>query len=499
MPSFPSQSLFLFSLLSTLPPFLNAHRPPPTTPWRRQIADTTLSFNYCPAAPWPIGQGYAITSHLPDPDLQAALAEISPANIKSYIADLVSFGTRHTLSPQNGSTTYGIGAARDYIATTMRSFASASNGRMTVTVPSYIQPIDGDRIPFPVRISDVVATLQGSETPDRVYVISGHYDTRCNNVNDYICLSPGADDDASGVAVAMELARIMATRHPKSTLVFTAVAGEEQNLYGSNFLAQTYKNASINIAAMFTNDIIGSPTGPDGTKDPYTIRLFAQGPPASAIEGPTKAAARLSVGGENDSPARELARFIVENAQNAYTGMETIALIYRQDRYLRGGDHLSFLRAGYLSSVRFTEPIEDYRHQHQDVRVDHATGERYGDLDEFVDYDFIARVGRVNLAAMWALSQAPATPRNVSVNASALTNNSTFTWLAGEEEEEEKGLVGYEIVWRPSISPYWTNAIPVGLVQRATVQVSKDNVVFGVRAVGGNGYKSPAAFAGFPG
>lgn len=495
--SLSSSSLLLLSILSTHITSINAHPPPPTTPWRRQTTDDTLSFNYCHAASWPMGEGYAITSHLPDADLQAALSEISSQNIQSYISTLVTFGTRHTLSPQNGSTTYGIGAARDWIAAQMRSFAAPSNGRMTVSVPSYIQPADGDRVLFDVRISDIVATLRGSETPDRVYVISGHYDSRCTDPNDYTSLAPGADDDGSGVAVAMELARIMATRKPKSTLVFAAVAGEEQNLYGSNFLAQTYKNASVNVAGMFTNDIIGSPTGPDGTKDPYTIRVFAQGPPGAAIEGTTKAASRLSVGGENDSPARELGRFIVENAQNAFTGMKTIALIYRQDRYLRGGDHLSFLRNGFLSSVRFTEPIEDYRHQHQNVRVDNVTGEQYGDLEQFCDFDFIARVGRVNLASMWSLSEAPATPANVSINASALTNNSTFTWLPSNETAG--ALAGYEVVWRPSISPYWTHAIPVGLVQKATVQVSKDNVVFGVRAVGKNGYKSPAAFAGFPG
>lgn len=487
-------SPLLLSVLSTLLSPLNAHSSPITTPWRRQIDDTTLSFNYCPAAPRPTGEGYAITSHLPDADLQAALAEISPSNIQSYISDLVSFGTRHTLSTQNGSTTHGIGAARDYIANTMRTFASASNGRMTVTVPSYIQPADGDRVLFDVRISDVVATLRGSETPNRVYVISGHYDTRCSDPNDYTCLAPGADDDASGVAVSMELARVMATRTPKSTLVFAAVAGEEQNLYGSNFLAQSYKNASVNVAGMFTNDIIGSSTGPDGTKDPYTIRLFAQGPPAATVEGTARAASRLSVGGENDSPARELGRFIVENAQNAHTGMKTIALVYRLDRYLRGGDHLPFLRAGYLSSVRFTEPIEDYRHQHQDVRVDNMTRDQYGDLPQFLDYDFIARVGRVNLAALWSLGQAPATPANVTVDATALTNNSTFTWLP----RNETGLAGYEVVWRPTISPYWTHAIPLGLVHEATVRLSKDDVVFGVRAVGVDGHRSPATFAGFP-
>lgn len=491
-------SLVVFlPIFPTLLPSVYADALPVTTPWRRQAGDDPGSFNSCPAAPWPTGEGYAVMARVPDLDLQAALTEVSTSNIQSYISTLASFGSRHTLSLQDGNTSYGIGAARDYIANTMRSIATPSNGRMTVTVPSYIQPADGDRVLFPVRISNIIATLQGSETPERVYIISGHYDTRCTDPNDYACLSPGADDDASGVAVSMELARIMASRRPRSTLVFAAVAGEEQNLYGSNYLAQTYKNASVNIAGMFTNDIIGSSTGPDGTKDPHTIRLFAQGSPDVRTEGTSRAALRLSVGGENDSPARELGRFIVENAQNAYTGMKTIALIYRQDRYLRGGDHLSFLRAGYLSSIRFTEPIEDYRHQHQDVVDDPGTGERYGDLEEFIDVDYIARVARVNLAAIWSLSEAPATPANVTVDVSVLANNSTFTWQSSSDPSA--ALAGYEVVWRPTISPLWTRAIPVGLVQQATVDVAKDNVVFGVRAIGTNGYTSPAAFAGFPG
>jgi Peptidase family M28 len=497
LPLSASCSLLLPFLLTSFSSPSYAHPSPPTTPWRRETPDAySSSFNYCPAAPWPTGQGQPITSHIPDADLQKALSEISPANIKSYISSLVSFGTRHTLSPQNSST-YGVGGARDWVAKTMHGFAEKSDGRMKVTVPSYIQPADGDRVLFDVRISDVVATLKGSVTPERVYVVSGHYDTRCTNPNDYTSPAPGADDDGSGVAIAMEMARIMATRKPRSTLVFAAVAGEEQNLYGSNFLAQTYKNASVDVQGMFTNDIVGASTGPKGEKNPYTIRLFAQGPPAANIEGTVRAAQRLSVGGENDSPARELGRFIVENAQDAYTGMKSIALIYRQDRYLRGGDHLSFLRNGFLSSVRFTEPVEDYRHQHQNVRIDNATGEQYGDLEEFLDYDFIARVGRVNLASMWSLSEAPAVPRNVSIDASSLTNNSTFTWVAADET----GVKGFEVVWRPTVSPYWTYAIPVeggGKARKATVDLSKDNVVFGVRSVGENGYKSPAAFGGFP-
>jgi Zn-dependent M28 family amino/carboxypeptidase len=291
---------------------------------------------------------------------------------------------------------------------------------------------------------------------------------------------------ASGVAIALELARIMAMYKPKATIVFAAVAGEEQNLYGSQFLAQTYKNNSVNIAGMFTNDIVGSPKGDDGYVDPYSIRLFAQGPPLT--ENKTEAATRLSIGGENDSPARELGRFAYEVGSNKYTEMK-VRLQYRLDRYLRGGDHRSFLAAGF-PACRFTEPQEDYKHQHQDVRVEN--GVQYGDLPEFCDFDYIARVGKVNGAILWSLASAPGSPTNVYVNTTALSNDSQFVWeppLGGGI-----GVTSYEVVWRPTTAPYWTHYVPVGNVLTATVDLSKDNVVFGIRSVGESGYKSPAVF-----
>ena len=272
----------------------------------------------------------------------------------------------------------------------------------------------------------------------------------------------------------------MATHTPRATIVFAAVAGEEQGLYGSNFMAQTYKNTSVNVAGMFTNDIVGSSTSDTGAKDPYTIRLFAQGPPST--ESATMAATRLSIGGENDSPARELGRFAVEVASNPSTNM-SIAVVYRTDRFLRGGDHISFLNAGY-AAARFTEPNEDFRHQHQDVKV--VNGTQFGDLAQFVDYDFTARVGRVNGACMWSLAMAPAQPGNVKINATVLSNESQFVWTAAE------GAAGYEVVWRPTDAPFWTHVVPVGNVLMATVPLSKDNVLFGVRAVGPDGYRSPA-------
>ena len=341
---------------------------------------------------------------------------------------------------------------------------------------------------FPVLISDVVATLKGSQDPDRCYVVSGHYDSRCTDPNDFTSDAPGADDDASGVAISLELARIMAKYESQATIVFAAVAGEEQNLFGSTFLAETYKNNSVNVQGMFTNDIVGSSTADDGEKDPYTIRLFAQGTPTT--ENETVAATRLTVGGENDSPARELARLVHEVASNEYTEMN-VTIIYRLDRYLRGGDHRSFLLQGY-TAARFTEPNEDYKHQHQDVVV--KNGVQYGDLPQFCDFDFISRVAKVNAAAMWSLAQAPGVPENVYVNTTALSNDSQFVWDA---PRDSTGVVGYEVVWRPTDAPFWTHVVDVEGGEGArgvTVDLSEDNVVFGIRSVGVGGYRSIAVW-----
>ncbi|KAL8654511.1 MAG: hypothetical protein Q9210_001456 [Variospora velana] len=465
---------------------------PPTTPWAleaRQIPPlpTYSEIFSCPAASWPPASiGSLLTPQAPDAELQDILSEVDPERIEAIITKLVSFGTRHTLSNQTDPTR-GIGAARNWIEEQMRSFAAVSNGQMEVTVPSYIQGV-ADRVLFPVRISDVVATLKGSVDPGRYYVVSGHYDTRCSDPNDFVSDAPGADDDASGVAISMELARIMATRRPAATIVFAAVAGEEQNLYGSRLLAQTYQNASVNVQGMFTNDIVGSSTADDGTKDPYTIRLFGQGIPTT--ESAARSRQRAQIGGENDSPARELARFVVGVAENNYTQMN-IPIIYRLDRFLRGGDHRPFLEAGF-AACRFTEPNEDFAHQHQDVRVENGT--QFGDLIEFVDFEYIARVGRVNAAALWSLANAPMSPQNVTVNTTLLSNDSQFTWLANNDTL----TAGYEALWRPTDAPLWTHAVPLGNVNTATINLSKDNVLFGIRAVGKDGYASPATFP-FPG
>ena len=428
---------------------------------------------------WPDGPGDPVRFQRPDADLRAMLAEVDPARIRATIAALVGFGTRHTLSTQTDPRR-GIGAARDWIAGQLRGYAATSGGRMVVDVPSYVQQ-PADRIPTATRISNVRATLTGSGDPSRVYVVSGHYDSRVTDVMDATSDAPGADDDASGVAVVLELARVMATRRPDATVVFLAVAGEEQGLYGSTFAATRYRATDTDVQGMFTNDIVGSSTADDGTRDPYSLRLFSAGIPS---EPSAEDLARASVGGENDSLGRELSRFVYEVAGVEVTGMN-VRIEYRLDRYLRGGDHRPFVDAGY-PAARFTEPNEDFAHQHQDVRVEH--GIQYGDLLRFCDVDFIARVAQVNLASMWSLAQGPSTPRNVFIDTTALTNDTTLVW------DRDPSVAGYEVVWRPTTSPTWTRVIRVGLVRRTTVDLSKDNVVFGVRAFDAQGHRSPAAF-----
>jgi hypothetical protein len=339
-------------------------------------------------------------------------------------------------------------------------------------------------VPEPTRITNIVATLRGTTSPDRVYVVTGHYDSRVSDVMDATSDSPGADDDASGVAAVMELARVFATRRTEATIVFAAVAGEEQGLYGSDHMAQVLKDAGADVQAMFSNDIVGTGDAHDGTPpDNRTVRLFVEGVPTT--ETPAQASVRQSTGGENDGPSRQLGRFVRDVAENPQTGMK-IRVVWRRDRYLRGSDHISFLRRGY-PAARFTEPRENFRHQHQDVRVE--DGVQYGDLIRFCDFWYIGRVTRVNAAALWSLAQAPSTPRGVVIDTTQLTNATTLRWQAGTEED----LAGYEVLWRESTAPDWTHALPVGRVTSVTVDISKDNVQFGVRAVDRDGHRSPAA------
>lgn len=418
-----------------------------------------------------------------DPEIEKMVRQVDARNLGRIIARLASFGTRHTLSSQDDPVR-GIGAARDYIHDEFSRIAATSGGRMTVEKQSFVQPVS-PRIPAPTVITNVVATLRGSQdaAAGRTYVVSGHYDSRCSDVMNATCDAPGANDDASGVAVAIEAARVMATRTFDATVVFMAVAGEEQGLYGSAYYAQQARQNNADVQGMFTNDIVGSADGENG-RDAGAVRVFSEGVPTS--ETPAQAAVRQSVGGENDGVSRQLARFVHETAEQ-YVPWFDARLYYRRDRYLRGGDQIPFLQQGY-AAVRFSEVHENYRHQHQDVRVE--DGVQYGDLLRFVENDYVARVAQVNLAALAVLARAPRSPGRAAIVTSRLTNDTDLRWDANPEPD----ISGYEVVWRDTTEPLWTHSRFVGNVTSYTVEgLSKDNFQFGVRAVDKQGHRGPVS------
>jgi len=417
----------------------------------------------------------------PSAKIKAMLAEVNPADLRAWDTALVGFGTRHTLSTQTDPNR-GIGAARDYIFNQFQSIAATSGGRMTVELQSFVQPVS-NRVPVPTVITNVIATLHGTqpESTNRMYVVSAHYDSRVTDVLNATSDAPGADDDASGVSLVLDLAKVMAPRQFDATMVFMAVAGEEQGLYGSAHAAAVYRAAGANIAGMASNDIVGSPNG----APPDVVRLFSQGIPDD--ETPAEAAIRRAVGGEDDGPARQLARYSKEVADNSSTAMR-VEMVNMRDRYLRASDHVSFLDNGYRSSIRYTEIREDFKHEHQDVRVEN--GKQFGDLIQFVDFDYLAGVTRVNLATWASLLDAPAAPSNVQIDATRLTNDTTLTWSANTEPD----LDHYEVVWRKTTDPQWKSFKNVGNVTTATIKKSKDLFFFGVRAVDHDGNKSPVVF-----
>jgi Peptidase family M28/Fibronectin type III domain len=411
--------------------------------------------------------------------------EIDARNIEATIRKLVSFGTRNTLSEQNDPKR-GIGAARDWLYTEFLKAAAASNGRMTVEKQSFEQA-KAARVPEPTILTNIVATLKGSqpEATDRIYVVSGHYDSMCNSPTDAKCDAPGANDDASGTAAVLEMARVMAKYEFDATIVFMAVAGEEQGLLGSTHFAEQAKQKKWDVDAMLDNDIVGNSLGGNGVRDRGHVRVFSEGVPSN--ETPAEATTRRSVGGENDSQSRQLARFIKETG-DAFVPQFKVTMIYRRDRYGRGGDHIPFLERGY-PAVRFTEVNEEFRHQHQNVRVEN--GVQFGDLPEFVDFAYVANVARVNAASLAALAWAPSRPQGVTIVAQRLSNDTELRWDANKEPD----LAGYEIVWRETTDAVWTNSKPVGNVTSFTMKgMSKDNYFFGVRAVDKDGNKSPATY-----
>src|SRR3954469_2260988 len=377
----------------------------------------------------------------PAPEIQKMVREVSAANIEATIRKLASFGTRNTLSSQDDPKR-GIGAARDWIYGEFQKISSDCGGCLDVQKQTFTQAADPPprgRYPEAAVLTNVYAVLKGTTDPDRVYVVSGHYDSMCNlNATDATCDAPGANDDASGTAVSIELARVMSKRKFDATIIFMCVPGEEQGLTGSAYFAKDAASKKMNIEAMLDNDIVGGVTTYKNAPDRQTIRVFAEGVPSN--ETTQEAERRRSVGGENDSPARQLGRYVVEVGK-LYSPAFKPVMIYRRDRYGRGGDHIPFLENGY-AAVRFTETHEDYTHQHQSVKM--VDGKQYGDLLEFVDFGYIANAARINLIALANLALAPAEPTNVTIVDRGQSNNTVISWHAWDNS----GLAGYEVMWR---------------------------------------------------
>lgn len=417
--------------------------------------------------------------------VQDVMAAVSHENLRRVIDHLVTFGTRHTLS-ETESDTRGIGAARRWLRDELQEIADAS-GRSDITVELMVhtQPPQ-QRVPNEIEIVNVVMTIPGTlaESKDRRFVVLGHYDSRAAGTNDGASDAPGANDDGSGTALVLELARVLSTRPCEATTVFLMTAGEEQGLLGARWYARTARENGWRVEAALSNDIVGDPTGPGGKVDRHRVRLFSEAIPRD-LEAQQIARIR-TLGMENDSPSRQLARYVHEVALRHDTSVKPW-VIYRVDRFLRGGDHTAFNEEGF-PAVRFTEVEENYDRQHQNVST--RDGRPYGDVAEFVDERYLADVTRLNGAALFTLANAPSPPGNARLITAGLRNDTTIRW----ERSPQPDVAGYEVVYRDTTSPFWEVTIDVGDVTEHTLDLNKDNYFFGVRAYDRDGHRSLVSF-----
>lgn len=411
-----------------------------------------------------------------DTEIASMVKEVSADSIKSYITKLVSFGTRHSLSDTLDSKS-GIGAARRWVAGKFRQFARQNRADMQVMLdPFTVTPNPRiPRVPYTVTMKNTLGILKGQDaSDDRVLLVTGHLDSRNSNVMDSVGLAPGANDDASGVALVLELARVMSKKKFPCTIIFMAVQGEEQGLLGARHMAGRMREEGRNLVAVFNNDIVGNSLASEtGERNNSTVRVFSEMIPAK--ESDEQAAARAALKSENDSPSRQLARYVKQTSEVYLRGFTT-TLNARPDRFLRGGDHLPFSQEGF-TAVRVTEYHENFTHQHQTVRKENNI--QYGDLPEFVDFAYTANIARVNLAAMSSLAKAPASPVDVTMKVS-LGNLTNLTWAPPASGPRVKG---YYILMRETIQPYWeTRFFVTGTT--VTLPYSKDNYFFAVQSVG---------------
>lgn len=415
-----------------------------------------------------------------DPEIEQMVKEVSADSLQSYINALVSFGTRNSLSTQTDSKK-GIGAARNWVLNKFNQFAKNSEGRLIAIIDTTTIPADGRRVDKPVLLGNVMATLKGTDPNDkRIFIISGHLDSRRFDVMDRTGDAPGANDDGSGTAAVIESARIMSKHSFPATIIFVAVSGEEQGLLGSTFMANKAKEENWDVEAVFNNDIIGSNNSNETNIINNTkVRVFSEGIPANATE---KDIARIrALGLENDSQSRELARYVKEIGER-YVDHLDVVMVYRTDRFLRGGDHLPYLKNGF-TAVRITEMNENFHHQHQDVRKE--KGVQYGDLPGFVDFEYLRKNTALNLANLANLAKAPSVPEEVKVEVRNLSNSTTLSW-----QQPKAGKVkGYYILMRETTSPVWQKKI-FTTENEATLPYSKDNYFFAVQSVNESGNES---------
>jgi hypothetical protein len=440
------------------------------------------------AASEPVEKSSALPNRDRDPAIVQIIKDVSPQHAQQTDEKLVSFGTRSTLSvnnPDAATSPQGIVAARNWIRAEFEKISADCNGCLEVKTDTFIEQPKGpnDRIKQPTEIQNVYAILKGTDPAQakRIYLVTGHYDSRNSSNENSTDPAPGANDDGSGTTVSLECARVVSKHKFPATIIFLTVAGEEQGLNGSTHFAKMAKEQGWQLEGVLNNDIVGGNTTPGDTlQNKNWVRVFSEGIPAAATDADIKRIRNL--GGENDSISRELARYIHSVGETYDFGAFTPKLIFRRDRYLRGGDHSAFNEQGF-AAVRFTEYREDYNHQHQNVRTEN--GIEYGDLPKFVDFDYVANVARLNAATLASLASSPAPPSDVHLLTKQLENDSKIQW------KPAPGATAYEVLWRKT-----TDAdFPEENLQRTTetkidLTDSKDNVIFGVRSVDAKGHRS---------
>jgi len=415
-----------------------------------------------------------------DPVIEKMVAEVNADSLKSYINKLVSFGTRSTLSTTTDSKK-GIGAARDWVVSKFKEFATNSSGRMTAELDKWVQPKDGRRLDTSVDMGNPVAILKGTDPADeRVFMIGGHLDSRVTNVMNRTSDAPGANDDGSGVAALMECARVMSKGSFSATVIFVAFSGEEQGLLGGEHMAQRVVDSKWVLEGLLNNDIMGSNNSSEtNIIDNTRVRVFSEGLPAFELD--KKANNIRNLGLENDGASRQLARYVKETGERYVANLEVV-LVYRNDRYLRGGDHSPFVQKGF-SAVRITEMNENYDHQHQDLRTD--KGVRYGDLAEFMDFEYLRKNTAMNLACLANLAKSPSMPQEVKIEVRGLSNGTQLSWKAPKSGKPK----GYYILMRETYQGLWQKKF---FTTQTDIKLpySKDNYFFAVQSVSEDGNES---------